>query len=143
MKNWRTFIISKFNSTTNLRRINVFSIRRLTNGKLETTGFRKETNTDVYMNWNSHTPMQWNIRTLKNLVKRSILICSDQHLLQKEVDYLRKVFVKMNGYPSKTVENIIKKGLTNHRPILVTITKQNYSYFFHSRESKAFRYYLK
>ena len=84
------------------------SIRRLTNGKLETTVFRKETNTDVYMNWNSHAPMQWKIGTLKNLVKRSIIICSDQHLLQKELDYLRKVFVEINDYPSKTVENIIK-----------------------------------
>ena len=53
------------------------SIRRLTNGKLKTTVFRKETNTDIYMNWNSHAPMQWKIGTLKNLVKVSIIICSD------------------------------------------------------------------
>ena len=45
------------------------SIRRLTTGKLETTVFRKETNTDVYMNWNSHAPMQRKICTLKTLVK--------------------------------------------------------------------------
>ena len=87
------------------------SIRRLTNGKLKTTVFRKETNTDIYMNWNSHAPMQWKIGTLKNLVKRSIIICSDQHLLQIELDHLRKVFVEINDYPSKTVENIIKNEL--------------------------------
>ena len=87
------------------------SIRRLFNGKLETTVFRKETNTDIYMNWNSHAPMQWKIGTLKNLVKRSIIICSDQHLLQIELDHLRKVFVEINDYPSKTVENIIKNEL--------------------------------
>ena len=45
------------------------------------------------MNWDTLEPMQWKIGTLKNLVKKSLL-CSDQHLLQKEVDYLRKVFVK-------------------------------------------------
>ena len=103
------------------------------------------------MNWNSHAPMQWKIGTLKNLVKRSIIICSDQHLLQIELDHLRKVFVEINDYPSKTVENIIKNelekenviSLTNHRPILLTIAKQNYSYFFHSWESKASSYYLK
>ena len=39
--------------------------------------------TDVCMNWNSHAPMQWKIGTLKNLVKRSVIICSDQRLLQK------------------------------------------------------------
>ena len=63
------------------------------------------------MNWNSHAPMQWKIGTLKNLVKRSIIICSDQHLLQIELDHLRKVFVKINDYPSKTVENIINNEL--------------------------------
>ena len=84
------------------------SIRRLTNGKLKKTVFRKETNTNIYMNWNSHAPMQWKIGTLKNLVNRSIIICSDQHLLRIELDHLRKVFVEINDCPSKTVENIIK-----------------------------------
>ena len=55
--------------------------------------------------------MQWKIGTLKNLVKKSIIICSDQHLLQIELDHLRKVFVEINDYPSKTVENIIKNEL--------------------------------
>ena len=55
--------------------------------------------------------MQWKIGTLKNLVKRSIIICSDQHLLQIELDNLRKVFVEINDYLSKTVENIIKNEL--------------------------------
>ena len=63
------------------------------------------------MNWKSHAPMQWKIGTLKNLVKRSIIICSDQQLLQIELDHLRKVFVEINDYPSKTVENIIKNEL--------------------------------
>ena len=64
------------------------------------------------MNWNSHARIQWKIGILKNLVERSsIFICSDQHLSQNEVDYLRKVFVKINNYPSKTVENVIKNEL--------------------------------
>ena len=41
------------------------SIRRLTNRKLETTVFRKETNTYIYINWDSHAPLQWKIGTLK------------------------------------------------------------------------------
>ena len=55
--------------------------------------------------------MRTKFGTLKNLVKRSIIICSDQHLLQIELDHLRKVFVEINDYPSKTVENIIKNEL--------------------------------
>ena len=49
---------------------------------------------------------------LCSVVKRSIYVCSDQHLLQKEVDYLTtKVLVKINDYPSETAENIIKNEL--------------------------------
>ena len=49
----------------------------------------------IYKNWSSYAPIHWKIDTLKDLVKRSsIFICSDQHLSQKEVDYLKKVFVK-------------------------------------------------
>ena len=73
--------------------------------------YKKETNTDIYINWNSHARMQWKIDTLKNLVKRSIIICFDQDLLQKEVDYLRKVFVKINDYLTITLENIIENEL--------------------------------
>ena len=43
------------------------SIRRLTNGKLVTTVFRKEANADVYMNCNFHAPIQWKTGTLANL----------------------------------------------------------------------------
>ena len=45
------------------------------------------------------------------IVKRSIVICSDQHLLQIERDHLTKVFVEINDYLSKTVENMIKNEL--------------------------------
>ena len=55
--------------------------------------------------------MQWKTGALKNLVKRSIIIISDQHLLQNGLDYFRKVFVEINDYPTKTVENIIKNEL--------------------------------
>ena len=62
-----------------------------------------------------------------NLVKRSIIISSDQHLLQIELDYLRKAFIEINDYPSKAVENIIKnegkKGnvnITNERQTSTT-----------------------
>ena len=61
-----TYELEKYQSVSFLD----VSIRRLTHGKLETTVFRKERNTDIYMNWNSHAPMQWKIDTLKNLVKR-------------------------------------------------------------------------
>ena len=36
------------------------------------------------------------------------MICSDQHVLQIELDHLRKIFEEINDCPSKTVENVIK-----------------------------------
>ena len=39
------------------------------NDVLETAVFRKSTNTDIYMNWDSFAPKTWKIATLKSLVK--------------------------------------------------------------------------
>ena len=47
--------------------------------------FRKETSTDLYMNWNSHATFQWKSGASKNFGKRSILMCSDQYLLKKNL----------------------------------------------------------
>ena len=83
-------------------------ITRTKDNKLETTVFRKETNTDLYINWNSHAPMQWKRRPLKNLIQRSISICSNENLLEDELNYLRNVLTKVNDYPPKLVNSIIK-----------------------------------
>ena len=66
-------------------------IIRTRDNKLQTTEFRKETNTDLYINWNSHASIQWKWGSLKNLIQRSILICSNEKLLEDELNYLRKV----------------------------------------------------
>ena len=45
-------------------------VTRTRGNKLETTVFRKETNTDLYINWNSHAPTQCKQGSLKNLIQR-------------------------------------------------------------------------
>lgn len=47
----------------------------------------------------------------KNCEKRSIRMWSDQYFLQKELDHLKTVSIKLNDYPAKTVDKIIKNGL--------------------------------
>ena len=84
-------------------------IKRLENDQLETSVFRKATNTNIYMNWYSHAPKQWKIGTLRSLIKRSVIICSNQKLLEKELNYLRNVFCRINNYPLKLVNDVIKK----------------------------------
>ena len=83
-------------------------ITRTGHNKLETTVFRKETNTDLYINWNTHAPIQWKRGALKNLIQRSILICSNGELLEDGLNYLGNVFIKVNDYPPKLVNSIIK-----------------------------------
>ena len=85
------------------------SISRGRDGKLETSVYRKPTNTDVYMNWNAHAPVAWKIATLKSLVKRAFMISSTQRALEEEIEHLKEVFVKYNNYPIKLIENIIEK----------------------------------
>ena len=86
-------------------------ITRTRDNKLETTVFRKETNTDLYMNWNSHAPIQWKQGSLKNLIQRSISICSNKKLLEDELTYLRNVFIKVIDYPPKLVNSATKTEL--------------------------------
>ena len=44
-------------------------IRRLNDEVIETTVFRKETKTNIYINWNSHALMQWKIGILTNVIQ--------------------------------------------------------------------------
>ena len=83
-------------------------ITRIGHNKLETTVFREETNTDLYINWNTHAPIQWKRGALKNLIQRSILICSNGQLLEDGLNYLGNVFIKVNDCPPKLVNSIIK-----------------------------------
>ena len=83
-------------------------VTRTRGNKLETIVFRKETNTDLYINWNSHAPIQWKRGSLKNLIQRSISICSNEKLREDELNYLRNVFIKVNDYPPKLVNSMIK-----------------------------------
>ena len=58
-------------------------IKRVNNSKLETSAYRKPTSTDIYINWNAHAPTEWKIGTLRNLIKRAKLICSDESLVNE------------------------------------------------------------
>ena len=65
---------------------------------LERSVYRKKTNSDLYMNWESHSPKAWKIGTLRNLVRRAIMISSPSKL-QEELSHLKTVLTKNNNYP--------------------------------------------
>ena len=47
------------------------------------TAYRKDINSDVYLYWDSFTPITWKRGTLKTLVERAYLICSAPRLLER------------------------------------------------------------
>ena len=84
-------------------------IRKRSNGTFVTEVHRKKTDTNLYLNWKSFSPVSWKIGTLKGLFRRAHLICSEPTGLNKEINHLKHVFTKINGYPSRIVQNTLKK----------------------------------
>ena len=88
-------------------------VRRKNCGSFETKVHRKETDTNIYLNWKSFAPNIWKIGTLKGLFRRACLVCSTKTALKNEIKHLKYVFTKVNGYPSRvvndTLQDVIKK----------------------------------
>ena len=84
-------------------------LNRTSDQLIETSVFRKSTNTDLYMNWHSHAPLSWKIATLRSLIQRAVLISSTNESLNQELKHLTKVFIQINNYPSGMVKSIIGK----------------------------------
>ena len=76
---------------------------------MKTDIYRKKTDTSIYINWNSFAPNIWKIGTLKGLLRRAYKICSEKEWTDKEVDYLKRVFIDINQYPKKVVDATARK----------------------------------
>ena len=87
------------------------STRRTNDNKVEKSVYRKVTCTNIYINCHSHARANWEIGTLKNLIKRAKSISSSELLLRNEISYLRHIFTEYNDYPLKFVNNIIDQEL--------------------------------
>ena len=86
------------------------SIRRYTDSSsLKTDIYRKKTDTNIYINWNSFAPNIWKIGTLKGLLRRAYKICSEKEWADKEVNYLKQVFINVNQYPKKVVDDTARR----------------------------------
>ena len=91
-------------------------IQRNPDGRFTTSVYRKKTNSNIYINWNSHAPRTWKIETLHGLLQRAYTICSDNAEVEKEIDFLKQVFSKDNGYPIKVIENTVAKVREKNNP---------------------------
>ena len=80
-----------------------------TDDNIETCVFKKPTNTDIYIHWNSFAPFQWKYITLKTLVYRAYIVCSDNQYLESELNYFRKVFRNFNSYPDWFITKVVNE----------------------------------
>ena len=103
------------------------NIRRNIDGSFATSVFRKQTNTDIYMHWLSFAPNSWKVGTLRSLIQRAYTISSDAPALNVELEYLKKVFIELNGYAGNLVKNIMN---AEHQKHLINIKSEpeNFSY---------------
>ena len=76
--------------------------------------YRKETNTDLYINWDAFAPEAWKTSTLRTLVKRAYKICTQDYLLEMELEHLKKVFIEVNNFPLAVVKRIFKNVEHEH-----------------------------
>ena len=86
-------------------------INRIRFNEIETSVYRKKSNTDIYINWYSDTSLQWEIGTLRNLITRAKNISSTEDLLNHEIDHSKTVFCTINDFPKNVVNNIIQQEL--------------------------------
>ena len=88
-------------------------VTRINKNEIQTSVYRKVTNTNIYINLYSHTPSNWKTWTLRNLIKRTKLISSTKLLLRNEIDYTQKFFIEYNDYSLKVVYHIVN-NCRNH-----------------------------
>ena len=61
------------------------------------------------MHWEAYATKSWKIGTLKGLFRRAFYICSTEEARKKEIQHLKYVFTKINGYPNKIVHKILNE----------------------------------
>ena len=80
-----------------------------TGDNIETCVFRKPTNTDIYVYWDSFAPFQQTYNTLKTLVYHVYIVYSDNQHLEFELNYLRTVFHDFNAYPRWFIIKVVNE----------------------------------
>ncbi len=77
------------------------------NGKYETTVYRKPTNTNLYVRWESAHPESQKLGTFYCLLQNYKRICSPEHFASEKQN-LKEIFLA-NGYPEHRLEAVIRK----------------------------------
>ena len=73
--------------------------------EINSTVYRKPSNTNVVLHYNAVAPSIWKRGLIKCLLHRAKVVCSNKVNLEEEVAKLRGIFIK-NGYPAKFFDSI-------------------------------------
>ena len=76
--------------------------------KVNTTVFGKDTHNDLYLHWESFSSISWRCKTLKWLISRAYIICSNQILPEKKLEHLKNTFHKKNRYPLWMINQVME-----------------------------------
>ena len=91
--------------------------------KVETTVYRKSTNSDIYLHWQSFSPTAWKGGMLQTLVSRAFKVCFNNQHLKNEIKDLKKVFRDINGYSNWIIkQTIVKVKNRNEMPRSTQVT---------------------
>ena len=75
---------------------------------INTTVYRKKTNTDLYISWKSFSPDNWKWGRFKTLVSREYDICSTEKYPEEELNHIEIVFKHQNNWPSWVIDKVFK-----------------------------------
>jgi hypothetical protein len=78
---------------------------KLSSNGLESTIFRKKTNTDVVLNHNAIAPTMWKTGLIKCFLHRADVVCSNEKLRTEEINKLRDICLR-NGYPTQFFDRV-------------------------------------
>ena len=66
----------------------------------------------------AHSPRSWKIGTLRNLIKRALIVSSTENILKNELQHLEKVFHENNQYPIPVIKSITNDEIEKHQQSL-------------------------
>lgn len=82
-------------------------IIRTPSGTFKFSIYRKPTNTETYLNFDSYNPKNHKVSVVKSLIDRAFNLCSEEYL-EEEIDTIKKS-MKNNGYNAGFVNRIISQ----------------------------------
>ena len=83
-------------------------LRRNDDGSIITSVFRKPTNTDRYLNFDSHHPIMHKASVISTLVGRAETICLNTSHIQEEIRHIFQA-LENNSYPTRGIRFSVRQ----------------------------------